>query len=615
MIADLFVKLGLKSDEYTKGLDNAQKKSEGFGSSIGNIFKQIGSALGLESVADKFGQISDGIKSFIGNLTGATGAVKTLTQANGALKAAQEGEAAAQAALAYANQYLTGLQANATVSAEALAYAERQVTIASTQLTAAQATLSTATTAVATASTFTARAMAILKIALISTGIGALIVAIGSLVAYFTQTERGAEKVERAMAGVSAVFRVIIDRASLLGEALVKMFSGDFAGGWDKMKASMQGIGKEMALEGKAAMDLKKRYQDLEDKERELITVNEERRAKIAQLRLDSRDESIDALKRQQGLVEAQGLISRVFQDEKAIAIEKAAIMKEQIALGEVRDDDLLKLAELQKNIISQDTQQATELKGLSREIKMVNKQVEDQIRIQKELEKIMQNPPMLKAIGGGKVTTEREYKTSFQTTGEDITKQQKGLIEPTLDLKGIEESKAALGEQLNTLLEPMAQFNTDLNNLIKQGLSEALGVFTNGLIDLFSGDFNAKDFGLQLLGVIGKFMIELGTLMLLTGLGLEALQASINTMNPVPAIIGGGLLIAAGAGISALSKKGLSKSGGSSGGYSGASGYSASSGMSSAGNMFDGKVVFEVRGDTLKGVLSNTDRKNKSIR
>ena len=44
------------------------------------------------------------------------------------------------------------------------------------------------------------------KGALISTGIGALVVAVGSLVAYFTQTQRGAEKLEVAMAGLKIGF-------------------------------------------------------------------------------------------------------------------------------------------------------------------------------------------------------------------------------------------------------------------------------------------------------------------------------------------------------------------------------------------------------------------------
>ena len=40
-----------------------------------------------------------------------------------------------------------------------------------------------------------------IKAGLMSTGIGALLIAFGALASYFTNTKRGAEKLERAMAG------------------------------------------------------------------------------------------------------------------------------------------------------------------------------------------------------------------------------------------------------------------------------------------------------------------------------------------------------------------------------------------------------------------------------
>ena len=60
---------------------------------------------------------------------------------------------------------------------------------------------------------------------MISTGIGALVVAVGSLVAYFTQTQKGAEKLEIAMAGVKIVFAQLTDVASSLGEMLIGVFT------------------------------------------------------------------------------------------------------------------------------------------------------------------------------------------------------------------------------------------------------------------------------------------------------------------------------------------------------------------------------------------------------
>ena len=63
-----------------------------------------------------------------------------------------------------------------------------------------------------------------LKAAIASTGIGLLVIALGSLVAYFTSTKRGSEKLERVMTTLSAAFSVITDRLSAFGETLVNAF-------------------------------------------------------------------------------------------------------------------------------------------------------------------------------------------------------------------------------------------------------------------------------------------------------------------------------------------------------------------------------------------------------
>ena len=58
---------------------------------------------------------------------------------------------------------------------------------------------------------------ATIKAGLMSTGIGAFIIAIGSLLSYFTNTKRGADKLSQGMAGLSAGFDEIIDRVSMFG--------------------------------------------------------------------------------------------------------------------------------------------------------------------------------------------------------------------------------------------------------------------------------------------------------------------------------------------------------------------------------------------------------------
>ena len=61
--------------------------------------------------------------------------------------------------------------------------------------------------------------------AVIATGIGALVLVVGSLVAYFTSTKEGAEKLEIAMAGLKAVFSIFTDTISSFGGLLVRIFT------------------------------------------------------------------------------------------------------------------------------------------------------------------------------------------------------------------------------------------------------------------------------------------------------------------------------------------------------------------------------------------------------
>src|SRR5690625_6242999 len=59
------------------------------------------------------------------------------------------------------------------------------------------------------------------RAAFISLGIGAVVVALGSLISYFTQTQRGIDKVRQATAGMNAVFSVLVERMAAAGEAVI----------------------------------------------------------------------------------------------------------------------------------------------------------------------------------------------------------------------------------------------------------------------------------------------------------------------------------------------------------------------------------------------------------
>ena len=68
-------------------------------------------------------------------------------------------------------------------------------------------------------------AMKVLRGAIISTGVGALVVALGSLIAYFTNTEKGSKTLKVAMTALGVVFGRLTDAASKLGEFIVQIFT------------------------------------------------------------------------------------------------------------------------------------------------------------------------------------------------------------------------------------------------------------------------------------------------------------------------------------------------------------------------------------------------------
>ena len=78
--------------------------------------------------------------------------------------------------------------------------------------------------------------------ALAATGIGLILVAIGTLISYFTSTKRGAEQLKVATAALGAAFDVLRDRVSKIGGALVKFFTGDFSGALEDVKGAFTGI-------------------------------------------------------------------------------------------------------------------------------------------------------------------------------------------------------------------------------------------------------------------------------------------------------------------------------------------------------------------------------------
>lgn len=192
------------------------------------------------------------------------------------------------------------------------------------------------------------RGLGLLRVAFIATGIGAFVLIVSSLIAYFTRTEKGAEKLERVMAGVGAAFDVVVGLVAPLGEAIVSAFEnpkqalkdfGDFllnniinrfkafgviiegikngsirqindgfiqlGTGVENASGKIAAIGNEIKVVGekalaaaRAAAELTGRFQDLEDAERASKVTLSENNILIDQLIAKSKNRAFSEAER-----------------------------------------------------------------------------------------------------------------------------------------------------------------------------------------------------------------------------------------------------------------------------------------------------------------------------
>ena len=215
------------------------------------------------------------------------------------------------------------------------------------------------------------------KIAVIATGLGALVVILGSLFAYFTQTSRGADQMAKIMGGLGAAVKVVIDRVIGLGDSLVKLFSGDFKGAVEGVSNAFKGLGDEIARETKQGAALADQLDAIEDRERTLITMRANANREIAKARIIADDETKSIEERQKAVRKAFDLENNVAKAEQKNAQAYVKYLKDRKALGETTDEDLLALAEAEAKVNELRTESLrrqkkleTELKGLSTEAK-----------------------------------------------------------------------------------------------------------------------------------------------------------------------------------------------------------------------------------------------------
>jgi preprotein translocase subunit YajC len=273
-------------------------------------------------------------------------------------------------------------------------------------------------------------AMTSLKGAVISTGIGALVVIVASLAAYFTRTSRGADALAVIMGGLGAVIDKITQVAITLGETLFKAFQnpkkaladfgtalktnitnrlegllefipavakaiglalkGNFkeAGAvatdavakvglgvenmTEKLGAAVDGavnFGKSLTEAARKGMELAEALDAVEDRERDLIVLRAKSNKEIAKARMIADDTTKSTEERIAAVQRAFKLEQKVANAEQANARAYLKYLDEKIKTETSNDDDLKARAEAAAKVLELETESLRRQKRLQTEV------------------------------------------------------------------------------------------------------------------------------------------------------------------------------------------------------------------------------------------------------
>jgi hypothetical protein len=175
------------------------------------------------------------------------------------------------------------------------------------------------------------------------------------------------------------------------------------------------------------------------------------------------------------------------------------------------------------------------------------------------------------------------------------------------------------LTQKLNVVTQEFIKFNQQISDIINGSLVQTFAGIGNAIGEsLATGTSLAQNLGNALLSSLGSVLGQLGQMAIATGVALLGIKTALKTLNPFVAIAAGVALLA----LSGVVRGQASKIGGGIGGGSGGGGgnfsapipqASSTISTSAAGSAQDfggGRVVFEISGTNLIGVLNRAGAK-----
>jgi hypothetical protein len=307
-----------------------------------------------------------------------------------------------------------------------------------------------------------------LKVALAATGIGAIVVALGSLIALLTKTQKGIDLVNRVMSGLGATVDVLIDRFARFGGGVVKFFKGDMKGAVEDFRGSVKGIGQEIREEANAAAALEKRAQALRDATRELRIEEARRSSEVEKLRNIGQDESRSAAARLAANQKAEAILEELAEKRTKLAQENLDITKERNSLGNSLNADLEAEADAEVELLRISGEKERRQREILRQQQTIAKQAAAEAEAQKQRqEEIVGVIAGANATLGGSIA-EIELKFASLRKELEATKKEAQELGLDLDFTPVETLLAAQEERAKDAAKGVTK---GLESGLKEGL------------------------------------------------------------------------------------------------------------------------------------------------
>lgn len=412
---------------------------------------------------------------------------------------------------------------------------------------------------------FATKALKLFKNALISTGVGALVVVLGSLVAYFTKTQRGADALTRVMGQVGQAVKTVTDYAIKLGEKLVNAFKNpkqaikDFWGllsnkeERQKLKDDLANLGNDFVDRQKRRDELEKRRLALRDKERTVGNEISEIEAKIADLRLKTDDRlNYSAEQRKKFNAEAIELQKNATALQLELDKEALAIIQEENALSESMVKDLIAEDEAQKKVNQTMKHGAIALKEMVTKQAELNAQINAEITAREKARVAALDERKKKDLTLEKIDSSALLNKPFEIKKPEIPKQE--------------------FEELKGYMIDISDIANDFANTV----SDAFASMIEGLV---SGDLDMKEIFHTVLAFLAENLTAIGKALIAYGVAMDAFKKVFK--NPWLAIAAGAALVAAGSVLSGLIERASSG-----GGSSASASYAAAASVGGGGTL-----------------------------